>query len=512
MTTSLSFPDPSPGTRNSHGFHEPSAGQPAPRSVPASPSQATALVELAAAAELWHAADGAAYATIEVENWREHWRLRSRPFAQWLAARHFATCGGAPHTAALADALGVLEARARFDGAERRVFSRVAGHEEQIYLDLGDQQWRAVAIGPGRWSVVERPPVRFRRARAVLALPEPKAGRSLNLLRRFVNVADDDWALVAAWLVAALRPTGPYPILFLHGEQGSGKSTQARVLRSLIDPNSAPLRAGPREAHDLALAANNSWVIALDNLSRLPGWLSDALCRLSTGGGFATRTLYENEEETIFDAQRPVLVTGIEDLASRSDLLDRALVVHLPSIAPDRRRAESDFWREFHECRPWLVGALVEAVATALARLPDVRLPKLPRLADFAQWATAAEPALGCENGEFAQLYARHKETVDLFAIESSPISLPLIKMARVGPWRGTASQLLAALEQKALAAERRRSDWPRGLAQLSGLLRRLAPILRTFNILVEFTRGDGSDRQRMINVRHASDAAVKAP
>jgi len=472
-------------------------------------SQATTLSNLAAGAELWHTADGTAYATIEVQTWHEHWRLRSRAFAQWLARRHFDAHHIAPNSNALADALAVLEARARFEGQEHQVFSRVAGHEGQIYLDLADRRWRAVAIGPGYWNVVERPPVRFRRANAVLALPEPEPGNSLDRLRRFINVGDDDWPLVAAWLVAALRPAGPYPILFLHGEQGSGKSTQARVLRALVDPNSAPLRACPKEAHDLALAAHNGWVIALDNLSRLPGWLSDALCRLSTGGGFATRTLFENEEETIFDTQRPVLVTGIEDLASRGDLLDRALVVQLPAILPSRRRTEAEFWREFDEERPCLVGALAEAAATALAGLSSVQLPELPRLADFAQWAAAAEPALGCMPGTFERLYAQHNQAISRFTLESSAISAPILKLVRAGTWRGTASELLAALDQKAVADDRRRRDWPKGLSQFSGMLRRIAPNLRAFGINVEFTR-DGHRRQIELRIDPVAERVMR--
>ena len=511
MTTAESFPSPDGTNSTADDTNWPNASPLAGMllgddpSPPASngmiPSQATALSNLAAGAELWHTADGTAYATIEVQTWHEHWRLRSRAFAQWLARRHYDIHHTAPKSNALADALAVLEARARFEGQEHLVFSRVAGHEGQIYLDLADRRWRAVAIGPGHWNVVERPPVRFRRANAVLALPEPEPGKALDRLRRFINVGDDDWPLVAAWLVTALRPAGPYPILFLYGEQGSGKSTQARVLRALVDPNSAPLRACPKEAHDLALAAHNGWVIALDNLSRLPGWLSDALCRLSTGGGFATRTLFENEEETIFDAQRPVLVTGIEDLASRGDLLDRALVVQLPVIPPSRRRTEAEFWREFEQERPWLVGALAEAAATALARLATVRPPELPRLADFAQWAAAAEPALGCAPGTFERLYARHNEAISLFALESSSIAVPILKLVRSGTWRGTASGLLAALDQEADASERRRPDWPKGLAQFSGLLRRMAPNLRAFGILIEFTR-DGHQGRRQIELR----------
>ncbi|HUY35875.1 MAG TPA: ATP-binding protein [Pirellulales bacterium] len=519
MTTETSPPAPDtlqPSSTSNDGMPADSAaaatqapadgGAEARRGAGPAASRATALAELADGAELWHTADGTAYATIDVQSSRQHWRLRSRAFAQWLARRHVEKYHCAPYSSAQTEALDMLEAQARFESHEHPVFSRVAGHEGRIYLDLADRQWRAVGVEAGKWSIVSRPPVRFRRAHAALALPEPVPGKPLTLLRQFINVSNDDWPLVAAWLVATLRPTGPYPVLFLHGEQGSGKSTQARVLRALVDPNAAPLRAAPKEVHDLAVAANNSWLVALDNLSRLPGWLSDALCRLSTGGGFATRALYEKDEETIFDAQRPVLITGIEDLATRGDLLDRALVVHLPSIPADRRQTEAEFWREFEACRPSLVGALLDAAATALARLPGIRPPHLPRLADFAQWGAAAEPALGCEPNAFARLYARHNDAINAFALESSPIALPIYNLARSEKWCGTASELLAAINRNATSAERRRPDWPTTIFKLSNALRRLAPSLRAFDLLVEFTRF-GHGRRRIIQVRRASYA-----
>ena len=171
--------------------------------------------------------------------------------------------------------------------------------------------------------MVENPPVRFRRSKAILPLPEPVIGGSVNALRQFVNVGDADWPLFLAALLAAYRPGRPYPILNLHGEQGSAKTTTARMFRGLIDPNTAPVRAEPREPRDLMIAANNGLVVALDNLSHIPAWLSAGLCRLSTGGGFSTRTLYENDEETVFDAMRPVVVNGIEEVATRSDPLTR---------------------------------------------------------------------------------------------------------------------------------------------------------------------------------------------
>src|SRR5262249_6505710 len=162
-------------------------------------------------------------------------------------------------------------------------------------------------------------------------------------LRRSLNVQSDaDFTLVNAWLVAALRPRGPYPALAVSGEQGSAKSTSSALIKKVVDPNTAPLRALSREDRDLFIAANNAHVLASDNLSGLPPWISDTLCRLSTGGGFATRELYANQDEVLFDATRPLILNGIEDVVTRPDLADRCIMLTLSPIPEDQRRTEEE--------------------------------------------------------------------------------------------------------------------------------------------------------------------------
>jgi hypothetical protein len=274
-----------------------------------------------------------------------------------------------------------------------------------VYLDLADEQWRAVEVTSSGWSVVSDPPVWFRRPGGMLSLPMPERGGDLIELRPFVNISEEDWPLLLASVVGAMRPRGPYQVSAFHGEQGSAKSTTARVIRSLIDPNKAALRAEPRSPHELAIAAGNAWLLVYDNLSYLRDWLSDGFCRLATGDGFAARELYTDTDEIIFDAQRPVILTGIGELATRSDLLDRSLILTLPRISDDRRRDEESFWHEFGEVRPRLLGALLDALSVALRRLADVQLEQQPRMADFARFAVAAEPALGLPEGTFLAAY-----------------------------------------------------------------------------------------------------------
>jgi hypothetical protein len=304
--------------------------------------------------------------------------------------------------------------------------------------------------------------------------------------------------LVTGWLVQAYRPRGPYPVLCLHGEQGSAKSTAAKVLRALLDPASAPLRSEPREPRDLMIAASNSWVIAYDNLSRLPEWLSDCICRLATGGGFSTRELYSDADEVIFDSTRPVCLSSIEELAIKGDLLDRCLIVTLPAIDEKRRCTEKAFWQEFEQEHPKLLGAFLSAVSAALANVERVRLDELPRMADFAQWVTAAEPALGWEAGAFMSVYASNRESANELVLEGSSLVPPLKELlGSSGNFEGTARALLEELTALVSEGLRKSRAWPKTPRGLSGHLRRIAPNLRNVGIYVHFGERDNHDHKR---------------
>ena len=257
------------------------------------PKQADMLIALADEAKLFHTPDGTGFADLDVNGHRETWPIRRKDFRRWLVRRFFKETGGAPNSEALQSALDLIEAKAQFDGPECEVFIRVGEHGGKLYLDLCDDKWRAVEIDADGWRIVEEPPLRFRRAAGMKPLPEPLRGGSIAKLRYFLNVASkNDFVLVVAWVLAGLRDRGPYPVLALAGEQGTGKSLFVAILRSLVDPNVAPLRSLPREERDLFIAATNGHVLAFDNVSGLPAWLSDALCRVATGAAFAVRQNY----------------------------------------------------------------------------------------------------------------------------------------------------------------------------------------------------------------------------
>jgi hypothetical protein len=319
-------------------------------------------------------------------------------------------------------------------------------------------------------------------------------------LRGFINLEPGgaDLRLVVAWLLQALRPTGPYPVLILQGEQGSAKSTAEKLLRSLVDPSTAPLRTGPRNERDLIIAATNSWCLALDNISLIPPWCSDALCRLSTGGGFSARELYSDSEEVLFEATRPVILNGITDVATRPDLLDRALLVNLPRIPAEERRSEAELRRAFEEARPRILGGLFDAVSGALGAVEGVRLEGLPRMADFAVWATAAEPALGWEPGAFQEAYSGNRAQAAEGALDADPVAAALQEfMATRESWSGTAAELWDKLGDQAGENARRSKAWPGAPNALSGRIKRLAPALRDAGIEYRDAHPDEDARKR---------------
>jgi hypothetical protein len=446
------------------------------------------LLRLASTATLFHDDSGTAFASIVIKGHHETYRIRGSGFRRWLTHRFYREQNRPPSAQSLQDSLGIIEANAQFDGRAERVYVRVAERDGRIYLDLGDDDWRAAEIDATGWRIVEDPPVLFRRPAGLLHLPEPVRGGAVAKLKDFVNIDGDDFLLLVAFLAAALRVTGPYPILILNGEQGSSKSTLARIVRKLIDPHVVLLRCEPREPRDLVIGAVNGWVLALDNISVLPGWLSDALCRLSTGGGHATRTLYTNDEETFLDAQRPVILTGITDFVNRGDLIDRCVFLHLPAIPDDKRQTEAKFHAAFDAEYPQLLGALLDVVAAGLRELPSVQITSIPRMADFALFGEAVSRGMGHDADKFLEVYRDNRKFANESALEDNPVAGAIRElMARQDPWSGTASELLAALREIVSEKVGARDQWPKTARALSGVLRRLAPSLRMVGICVTF-------------------------
>ena len=473
------------------------------------PTQSEMLLSYVDDAELFHDAGGNSYATVEVEGHLETWPLKSPRFGQWLLKRFYLDTGKAPGAQALTDARATVTARAMFEGETRFVSRRIARHQDAVYLDLCNERWEVVEItAAGRRTLPSSSvPVKFLRQNNAAPLPSPEDGGTVESLWPLLNVqSEEDFRLLVTWLIGTLNPDGPFPVLVLQGEQGSAKSTTVRVLRSVVDPAVEPLRAPPRDERDLAIAASGNWVPALDNLSGVRPWLSDALCRLATGGGFATRELYSDDREVLFSQKRPVILNGIDSLAVAGDLRDRSLVIELPPIPSAKKRTEREFYLELEAVRPKVLGALLDAVSAALRNLDRVELRELPRMADFAVWISAAEEALPWELGAFMPAYTGNRLEADELALDSDPLAVAVRDlMANRQGWGGTATELYAVLAELVDEDVRRSKSWPAAPNTLSNRMKRIAPALRKAGIEYGDERTPGGSRTRRKTLKKTS-------
>jgi hypothetical protein len=438
-------------------------------------------------ATLFHAPDGTCYASLNGEGPARTYRLDTKAFMQWASfAFYTATAtekrpGRAVSETTLRTATTVLSGIATHEGDERPVFLRVARREGIYYIDLGAEDWSAVEITPGGWRIVARPPIHFWRPNTLRPLPIPVAGGDLSLLWRCANVDERDRPLVLAWMLEALRPETPFVVLELIGQQGTAKSSTQSKLRRCIDPNAADLRAAPKSTEDLSVSAGVNWVASLNNLSHLSPAMQDALCTLATGGAFAGRTLFTNADETLIEAKRPVVLNGIVPVVTAQDLADRVVHISLPELTAYRTEAEID--EEFERDAPSILGGLLDLFAKTLARLPDIRIERPPRMSDFAKLGEAMMRATGKDEGSFLTLYLTNRRDSVARGLEASPVASAVSRLADESPsamvWQGTMGALLSRLGAYRDGTE----AWPRAPRGLGDALRRQSPALAQVGI-----------------------------
>ena len=444
-------------------------------------SAAEILVELAReapGATFFHDDVGESYAAFDVEGHREIHRIRSQHFKLLLTEWFFEETGRAPSADAMNQALGVLEMMAVRRGEQRKLDIRVAQKNGSFYYDLADDDWRAVKISPGSATIVEKPPILFKRTRTMSAQVTPDFGGKLSLLFNHVRLASfADKLLLLVYIVSCFVAGIPHPILVVAGEKGAAKSTLVRMIRAIVDPSARAAITMPTKLSDLSINLANNYMPCYDNIDSISADKSDLLCTASTGGGFSKRTLYTDADETVVNFQRCVTLNGISVVATRSDLLDRALIIELQRIDEDERKEESEVWAAFERDRPSMVGGAFRVLSKAMEIYPQVSLTKLFRMADFCRWGYAIAEAAGIAGGgdRFLEAYQANIERSNSEAIEAHPVASAVIAlMEKRDSWSGSVADLLATLERIALTERinTRLKDWPKAAHVLSKRLK----------------------------------------
>ncbi|BAU67543.1 hypothetical protein STA3757_49650 (plasmid) [Stanieria sp. NIES-3757] len=316
---------------------------------------------------LFHTADDTAYIDVYRYQVRQTYRVHSNEFKRWLKAYVRGTYNKFLTPKEVNLLIEQLETEALFKPKAEIYHDRVVRSKGTIYINVGDDKGSAIAINKKSWKIVKNPPVRFKTSQFIEPLPLPVKGGKIEDLLEFTNLNPEQLILVAGWLLGTLSPNPPYPLLIITGEQGSGKSSLARMLKQLIDPGKGVLRSQPKDERSLMVAAINTWVLCFDNLSKLSQSLSDGLCRLSTGNSYVDRKLYSDGEQTVIEAARSVIITSIVDTVTNADLLDRSICIHLDPIPLQQRRSETEINLRFEQLKPRILGLLCTAVSQALA-------------------------------------------------------------------------------------------------------------------------------------------------
>jgi putative DNA primase/helicase len=291
---------------------------------------------------------------------------------------------------------------------------RIAEYGNAWWLDLGDASGAVVRIDNSKWWIeTKRCPAPLIRAPGMLALPIPQRNwRDTSVLADFAArlCLDDenDLMTVLCFLLAALRPHGPYPILIVQGEDGSAKSTVCRLLRDLIDPHEAALEALPESERDLAVIAATCHVLAFDNVSGLTPEQADRMCRLSTGYMFRTRTNYADRDVSSFPWCGPQIVNGIPPLIARSDFASRVWKVRVRR-PQNGYRPERTLRDGLGLLRKRMLACVLDGLVAgrkglgAGASAPDA----LPRMAGAAEFCMAAAPVFGWTEDDVAAMFRR---------------------------------------------------------------------------------------------------------
>lgn len=436
--------------------------------------------------------------------------IDSDRFRSWLRTMVYKVKGKRPKRSTVKLVVEHFVDEGLANAPEHTPVVRFAFREGVATLDIGDSTNRAIVVDKTGWRIVDKPEVEFIRNEGMRPMLIPVEGGCIDDWRETANVAEEDWPIFVPAILAMFRADAPTPILQVCGEQGSAKSSLCEQIRALVDPNQAPLRGRPKSEWDIFVSARQSRLMVYDNLSNISPEISDALCRLATGGAFSTRVLRSNTGELLINAIRPVIINGITDLSRRGDLLSRIVTVNCPRIEEKTRRTKEDVDARFEELAPRILGALLTAFAGTLEHLPHVNVEELPRMADFARFGVAAEAATGMPKGSFLKGYARNQSRLDDIALEGEPVAMVLLDWhRRHGDWEGVSRKLLRAIEGAAKKAgvSRERGSWPASPFALTTLLRRIAPNLRSKGI--EVVIGGHTRDGVLININSTATTAV---
>ncbi|HCC35081.1 MAG TPA: hypothetical protein DEQ02_05395 [Ruminococcaceae bacterium] len=389
------------------------------------------------------------FAYIPINAHREVWVTKDKNFKYFLARAYYKKFNRPLNNEALAQTVSVLESQALFDGEKISLNLRTAERDGNFYYDLCNEQWEAVRISSGKVEIDNDPGILFRRYNHQAEQVMPVPGGDIRDILNFFRVKPGCELLFLIYVVSCFIPDIPKPCLIIYGEKGAAKSTSFQLLKLLIDPSGLEMLTLPKDTGELIRTLNKHLFCPFDNVSGISAEISDELCKAVTGAGTVRRALYSNDDDIVFQYKRCLAINGINNVATRPDLLDRSVLIELERITETDRQTMGKILHDFEAARPALLGAVFDTLANAMAIRPDVNLSVHTRLADFDEWGYAIAEAVENGGGEkFLRQFRENRAAQNEAAIESHPVASCIIKlMEDQTEWKGTASELLKRVE-----------------------------------------------------------------
>jgi Bifunctional DNA primase/polymerase, N-terminal len=459
---------------------------------------------------------GSPYAAVKIGEHTETLPLKSVRFKNWLCKEFYESEDKILNSESVTNVLNVLKARAEFGGIARELYLRVANDSNDpytIYYDLTNKDWETIRIMGSGWNIENAPTV-FRRYSNQQPQVYPTKDYQENIFDKFVrliNVKDEDnKLLLKCYIVTLFIPNIPKPVLMLHGEQGSAKTTLQELIKMLVDPSPIKTVTFPRDITELVQKLMHNYVCYFDNISIVPGWISDQLCRAVTGSGFSKRELYSDDEDIIYSFKRCIGFNGINLGATKADLLDRGIIIELQRISKEKMRKLEEIWQVFDSIRPNLLGYIFDVLAQVIQirKNGGIKINGFPRMADFAETAEIISRCMGNKENKFLDIYYNNIELLVEEAIEAHPVGIAIIKfMEDRTEWAGTTTELLAELEGIAnqLKIDTRDKLWAKAPNVLSRRINEVKTNLRELGMIIERNIEDSKTNIKTLKIRKVS-------
>lgn len=459
------------------------------------------LIEMILERDIKICHDSSSRALIEIESNGKSmvFLLNSGKAKNWLKHQYYLENGKPISQQAFQQALDILEAIALYESPEIEVFSRVGKFDEKLIINLANEKGQVVIIDSEGYKITTESPVKFYTSSTMnpQSAPIKGGGEPLKELQKILNIEDAYFYRIVAFILNAYKPDGPYFCMIAEGEQGSGKSLLTLLIKLLVDPSSVDKLRLPKSEVDLMIAAKDTHLLLFDNMSGINNDLSDALCVLSTGGGYSTRKYYTNDEQHVFNQCRPFMCNGINNIVHRPDLIDRAISFKLPPMPIEKRRTEKEILRDFNHLRPYILDSIFMALSYAIRNFDAAIPPKNIRMADAAQWLVAAQEGLPFEDGKLIEAIQDSQKEIYEEAMSNNSLAVAISDyLYSEGDFSGHVGDIFNILHQNEYQRDK---YFPKSSAAFSSALERLKPALEKIGIGVE--KGPKDRKGRYIKI-----------